>query len=62
MVRELLAADIECIETVGAVGAVFEQVFFALCELFAGLILRVIGLPLRLRRTRCDRWRHWLTE
>lgn len=62
VIWEFFAADVEGIEGVGAVGAVFEQVFFGLGELFAGLILAVIGLPLRLRRTRCDRWRHRLTE
>ena len=36
---ELFAADVEGIEGVGAVGAVFEQVFFGLGEFFAGLIL-----------------------
>ena len=30
MVREFLAADVEGIESVGAVGAVFEEVFFLL--------------------------------
>ena len=37
--REFFAADVESIESVGAVGAVFEQVFLRLGELFAGLIL-----------------------
>ena len=37
-VREFFAADVEGIEGVGAVGAVFEEVFFGLCELFAGLV------------------------
>ena len=39
MEREFFAADVEGIERIGAVGAVFEQVFFGLGELFAGLIL-----------------------
>lgn len=39
MLGEFLAADVESIEGIGAVGAVFEQVFFALGELFAGFIL-----------------------
>ena len=39
MEREFFAADVEGIEGVGAVGAVFEQVFFRLGELFARLIL-----------------------
>ena len=38
-IREFLAADVECIESVGAVGAVFEEVFFALGKFLAGLIL-----------------------
>ena len=32
---ELLATNVEGIESVGAVGAVFKQVFFRLSELFA---------------------------
>lgn len=39
MIREFFTADIEGIESIGAVGAVFEQVFLGLGELFAGLIL-----------------------
>lgn len=39
MEGEFLAADVEGIESVGAVGAVFEQVFLGLGELFAGLVL-----------------------
>ena len=39
MEREFLAADVEGIESVGAVGAVLEQVFFATGELLAGFIL-----------------------
>ena len=39
MVRKFLAADVEGIESVGAVGAVFEQVFLGFGELFAGLVL-----------------------
>lgn len=39
MVGEFFAADIEGIESVGAVGAVFEQVFLGLGELFAGFVL-----------------------
>ena len=38
MIRELLTADVESIEGIGAVGAVFEQVFFGLGELFAGFV------------------------
>lgn len=38
MVREFLAADVEGIESVGAVGAVFEEVFFGLGELLTGLV------------------------
>ena len=39
MLWELLAADIECIEGIGAVGTVFEKVFFGLRLLFHGLVL-----------------------
>ena len=39
VIREFFAADVEGIESVGAVGAVFEQVFLGLGEFFAGLIL-----------------------
>lgn len=39
MEREFLAADVEGIEGVGAVGAVFEQEFLGLGEFFAGLVL-----------------------
>ena len=39
MVREFFAADVEGIESVGAVGAVFEQVFLGLGEFLAGLVL-----------------------
>ena len=39
MVREFFTADIKSIESVGAVRAVFEQVFFRFCEFFAGFIL-----------------------
>lgn len=45
MEREFLAADVEGIERVGAVGAVFEQVFLGLGELFAGLILAEAVAP-----------------
>lgn len=38
MIRELLAADVEGIESVGAVGAVFEEVFFGLDKFLAGLV------------------------
>ena len=48
MYREFLATDIEGVESVGAVGAVFEEVFFALGEFFADLSLRK---PLRPRQT-----------
>lgn len=37
-IREFFGADVEGIEGVGAVGAVFEQGFFGLCEFFAGLV------------------------
>jgi hypothetical protein len=39
---EFLAADVEGIE---GVGAVFEQIFFALGELFAGLVLAEVVAP-----------------
>ena len=39
MLWELLAADVECIEGIGAVGTVFEKVFFGLRLLFHGLVL-----------------------
>lgn len=38
VVRKFLASDIESIEGIGAVGAVFEQVFFALGKFLAGLV------------------------
>ena len=38
MERKLFAADVEGIESIGAVGAVFEEVFFGFGELFAGLV------------------------
>lgn len=38
MVWEFLCTDVEGIESVGAVGAVFEQVFFGLGKFFAGLV------------------------
>ena len=37
-IRKFLRSDVEGIESIGAVGAVFEQVFFGLGEFFAGLI------------------------
>lgn len=36
--REFFGSDVEGIEGVGAVGAVFEQGFFGLCEFFARLV------------------------
>ena len=38
-IREFFAAYVEGIESIGAVCAVFQQVFLGLGELFAGLIL-----------------------
>lgn len=38
-IRSALTTDIEGIESVSAVGAVFEKVFLGLRELFAGFIL-----------------------
>ena len=43
--REFLATDIEGVESVGAVGAVFVEVFFTLCELFARLVLAEAVAP-----------------
>ena len=45
MERKLFAADVEGIESIGAVGAVFEQVFLGLRKLFAGLILAEAVAP-----------------
>ena len=39
MLWELLAADVEGVEGIGAVGAVFEEVFFGLRLLLHGLVL-----------------------
>ena len=39
MLGEFLAADVESIERIGAVGAVFEEVFFALGKFFAAFVL-----------------------
>ena len=39
MLWKLLAADIEGIEGIGAIGTVFEEVFFGLRLLFHGLVL-----------------------
>jgi len=36
--REFLAADVEGVEGIGAIGAVFEEVFFGFGELFASLV------------------------
>ena len=38
VVRELLAADVEGIESIGAVGAMFEEIFFGLGKFLAGLV------------------------
>ena len=38
MERELFATDVESIEGIGSVGAVFEQVFFGLGKFLAGLV------------------------
>ena len=45
MVREFLAAYVKSVEGIGAIGAVFEQVFFALGEFFAGFILAEAVAP-----------------
>ncbi len=42
---EFSAADVEGIEGVGAVGAVFEQVFFGFGELFAGFVFTEAVAP-----------------
>lgn len=39
MLWKLLAADIERIEGISAIGTVFEEVFFGLRLLFQGLVL-----------------------
>ena len=39
MLGEFLTTDVESIEGIGAIGAVFEQVFFGLCEFFTALVL-----------------------
>ena len=39
MVRKFLAADVESIESVGAVGAVFEEVFFRFGKFLAAFVL-----------------------
>lgn len=39
MIWEFFAADVEGIKSVGAVGAVFEQVFFRLGKFLAGFVL-----------------------
>ena len=39
MEREFFAADVESIESVGAVGAVFEEVFFRFGKFLAAFVL-----------------------
>ena len=39
MLGEFLAADVESIESIGAVGAVFEEVFFTLGKFFSAFVL-----------------------
>jgi len=39
VVRKFFRSDVEGIESVGAVGAVFEQVFLGFGKLFSGLVL-----------------------
>ena len=46
VIGEFLATDVEGIESVRAVGAMFEQVFLRLGELFAGLILAEAVAPI----------------
>lgn len=43
MAWEFLAADVEGIESIGTVGAVFEQVFPWFGEFLAGFVLTVIA-------------------
>ena len=38
MIRKLLAADVECIKRICAVGAVFEEVFFRLGKFLAAFV------------------------
>lgn len=45
MVWEFLCTDVEGIESVGAVGAVFEQVFLGLCQFLAGLVFAEAVAP-----------------
>ena len=44
-VGELLAADVEGVESIGAVGAVFEQVFLVFCEFLAAFVLSEAVAP-----------------
>ena len=44
-VRELFTADVEGVESVGAVGAVLQQVFFGLSEFLAALVLAEAVAP-----------------
>ena len=39
MLGEFLATDVESIECIGAVGAVFEEVFFRLGKFFSAFVL-----------------------
>ena len=39
MLGELFAADVESVESIGAVGAVFEQVFLGLRKFLSGFVL-----------------------
>ena len=47
--RPIFAADEEGIESVGAVGAVFKEVFFGLRQLLAGFVFAVIAKRFRRR-------------
>ena len=58
VVRDFLAADVESIEGIGSVGAVFEQVFFGLCEFFSGFVFAVIAFSALLAK---NPLRPWLT-
>lgn len=45
MIREFLAADVESIESVSAVGAVFEEVFFRFCKFLAAFVFAEAVAP-----------------
>ena len=62
MERKFLAADVECIESVGAVGAVFEEVFFRFGKFFAAFVLAetvAVRSTMTSLRSEGGRWRDW---